>query len=361
MAVPKCIGFVGWRGMVGKIILRRLLSSDQPKFKAILFSSSRLGSIVIQSTQYQIRRTDQLKLLVKCFMILASQGSLLTGELLTKLRKGNWKGYWIDAASFLRNKKSAVIVLDPTNHQILREEVGLGIKSFVGGNCTVSLLLMAVGDAFRRGLVKKLLVTTFQSVSGAGIKAVSNFLERAGNKNPNLDVEVALDNTERAGNCSLSSVTPWIDSNTRKFGTTKEELKGMLELPKLLRGHISKVAFSSICVRVGVLRCHSQSIFLRLEDEHPTISWLSDALQSSHRWLKLIPNLKSPTVRFLIPTQVSRTFAVLVGRIKRATAHFISAFTIGDQLFWGAAEPIVRIVKIICSTRTSLEGVAHQN
>jgi aspartate-semialdehyde dehydrogenase len=347
MAVPKCIGFVGWRGMVGKIILRRLLSSDQPKMKAILFSSSKTGSIVIQSIRYQIRRPSQLKLLLKCFMILASQGSLLTGELLTKLRKENWRGYWIDAASFLRNKKSAIIVLDPINHQTLREEIGLGAKSFVGGNCTVSLLLMAIGNILKRNFVNKLLITTFQSVSGAGIKAVSNFLERAGTKT-NTDAEIVLDNIRRTTNWPLNSVTPWIDSNTRKFGTSKEELKGMLELPKLLRGHTSKVTSSSICVRVGVLRCHSQSIFLRLEDEHITISWLIDALQSSHRWLKLVPNLKSSTIRFLTPTQVSRTFAVLVGRVKRTTAHFVSAFTIGDQLFWGAAEPIVRIVKAIC-------------
>lgn len=347
MADPKCVGFVGWRGSVGNVVVRRLLGS-QHHWKAILFSSSEISGADVLTAHYQVRRTSQLKLLTKCSVILASQGSLFSESTLPQLRRHNWKGYWIDAASSLRNQKCAAIILDPVNHQQQKGEVRAGTKSFVGGNCTVSLMLMAVSNVLKRDLVSQLLVTTFQSVSGGGIRAVRTFLDRALAMRES-DLEGILELTGPArSNWNLHAVTPWIDSNTRRTGTTREELKGIQELSKMTTASSREVAISSVCVRVGVLRCHSQSIFLRLSRD-PNVSWLVDVLQSSHCWLKLVPNLRTLTIHCLTPYQVVGTLTVLVGRVKKATAHFISVFTIGDQLLWGAAEPIVRFGVAISS------------
>lgn len=333
---------------MGNVIVRRLLTSmTHPKL--ILFSTSGISKTNVLMVQHNVRSTNQLRLLMKCAVVISAQGSQLTASAITKLRRKNWSGYWTDAASFLRTKHNVPIALDPVNNKLLEDAIIAGVKSFVGGNCTVSLMLMGIGSVIQMNLAKQLFVTTFQSASGAGVLAVHRLLEQIVTFKVTNVSEILNNKTSPEDDRGVCSVLPWIDDSTKKIGTTREELKGSLELRKIMTNLTNKITISSVCVRVNVIRCHSQSITMRLERNF-NLSGISDVLQSFNCWVKLIPNLRGPSEYFLVPNHVSCTFIVLVGRLKRTAANYVTVFTIGDQLLWGAAEPIVRVTQAVRSS-----------
>lgn len=363
------VGFVGWRGMVGSVLMERMMAEGDFKlFESVFFSTSQVGGKgpAIGTDLPALKDANDLKELSKLDVIVSCQGGDYTTATYDALRSAGYKGYWIDAASTLRMRDSSIIVLDPVNADVIEAGLKAGIKDYIGGNCTVSLMLMALAGLFRRNLVEWVSSMTYQAASGAGAKnmtelvsqmsflaqGASSLLSNPASSALELDknVTAALRGeklpTENFGAPLAASLIPWIDKAVED-GQTREEWKGFAETNKIL-GKKVPIPVDGICVRVSAMRCHSQGLTIKLTKDVP-LDELSAMIGSDHEWVKVVPNTKEATLKELTPAAVSGGLCVPVGRLHKMKMGptFLTCFTVGDQLLWGAAEPVRRILKIV--------------
>jgi aspartate-semialdehyde dehydrogenase len=360
------VGLVGWRGMVGSVLLQRMREEeDFAGLEPIFFSTSNAGGASPKEggDGKKLSNANDLRELAACQVLMSCQGGDYTTEFYGPLRKSGWKGYWIDAASTLRMSDDAVIILDPVNAEVIRNGLALGIRTFAGGNCTVSLMLMAVGGLFKARLVEWMTTMTYQAASGAGaakmvelvkqMECLTDATRKTRSENA-LEVDRLVIQAQRAsylptqeiGAPLAGSLIPWIDRDM-PGGQTREEWKGMAESNKIL-GLDPPVPIDGICVRVGTMRCHSQGLCIKLTKDVP-LRDVEQTLASSNPWVRVIPNDKESTLRCLAPTAVSGKLEIPIGRIHnlKLGLDFLGAFTVGDQLLWGAAEPLRRMLRIL--------------
>jgi len=360
------VGFVGWRGMVGSVLMQRMQEeNDFAGIESIFFSTSNIGGIAPReaSDGAVLKDARDLSELRRCEVLISCQGGEYTTDIYGPLRKSGWKGFWIDAASTLRMSDDAVIILDPVNADVIRDGLARGLRTFAGGNCTVSLMLMAVSGLFKAQLVEWMTTMTYQAASGAGAAKMLELvkqmqcltdLTRATPSENALEVDRMTIQAQRAltlptqeiGAPLAGSLIPWVDRDM-PGGQTREEWKGMAETNKIM-GLTPRVPVDGICVRVGTMRCHSQGLCIKLTRDIP-LRDIEQILANSNPWVKLIPNDKESTVRCLTPTAVSGTLNVPIGRLHKLNMgpEFLGAFTVGDQLLWGAAEPLRRMLGIL--------------
>ena len=360
------VGFIGWRGMVGSVLMQRMREEkDFTGLDPVFFSTSNAGGEAPAEAGdgSTLKNASDLRELARCEVLISCQGGEYTTEIYGQLRKGNWNGYWIDAASTLRMSDDAVIVLDPVNADVIRGALAKDIRAYIGGNCTVSLMLMGVSGLFRAGLVEWMTTMTYQAASGAGAAKMlelvkqMGFLTDATRKSPSenaLEVDRAMIQEQRSPRLPVQefsvplagSLIPWIDKEMPE-GQTKEEWKGMAETNKIM-GLNPGVPVDGICVRVGTMRCHSQGLCIKLKKDVP-LAEIEHILAGANPWVRVIPNNKESTTRCLTPTAVSGTLNVPIGRIHKLKLgpQYLGAFTVGDQLLWGAAEPLRRMLGIL--------------
>lgn len=366
----KNVGFIGWRGMVGSVLMQRMVEErDFDAIRPVFFSTSQLGqaapSFGGQPTG-QLQDAYSLEALKALDIIVTCQGGDYTNEIYPKLRESGWQGYWIDAASSLRMKDDAIIILDPVNQHVIQEGLDKGVKTFVGGNCTVSLMLMSLGGLFANDLVDWVSVATYQAASGGGARHMRELLSQMGMlysevageladpASAILDIERKVTDLGRSGTLPVDnfgvplagSLIPWIDKQLDN-GQTREEWKGQAETNKILNSG-TIIPVDGLCVRVGALRCHSQAFTIKLKKDVslPTI----EAMLGAHNdWVKVVPNDRDITLRELTPAAVTGTLTTPVGRLRKLNMgpEYLSAFTVGDQLLWGAAEPLRRMLRLL--------------
>ncbi|MBJ9999769.1 aspartate-semialdehyde dehydrogenase [Erwinia sp. S43] len=366
----KTVGLVGWRGMVGSVLMQRMIEErDFDVVRPVFFSTSQHGQAAPEfggrsagtlQDAFDIDALSALDIIITC------QGGDYTSEVYPKLRAAGWQGYWIDAASTLRMKDDAIIILDPVNHQVIHDGLNNGIKTFVGGNCTVSLMLMSLGGLFANDLVEWASVATYQAASGGGARHMRELLAQMGMlhdhvakelHNPAsaiLDIERRVTELTRSGTLPTDnfgvplagSLIPWIDKQLEN-GQSREEWKGQAETNKILRTD-SVIPVDGLCVRVGALRCHSQAFTLKLKKDVP-LDEVTQLLASHNEWVKVVPNDRELTMRELTPAAVTGTLNTPVGRLRKLNMgpEYLSAFTVGDQLLWGAAEPLRRMLRLL--------------
>jgi len=360
------VGFIGWRGMVGSVLMQRMQEeNDFAGINPVFFSTSQVGQEAPfgAGKLLDARDIDALK---KLDTVVTCQGGDYTKEIHPQLRTAGWNGYWIDAASSLRMAEDAVIILDPVNRSVIDDALAAGQKDFIGGNCTVSLMLMALGGLFRAGLVEWLTSMTYQAASGAGAPNMRELLAQMGHLNAcvaeelkdpasailEIDRKVTAElqgsaiPTDNFGYPLAGSVLPWIDREVED-GQSREEWKGYAETNKILRS-ATPIPIDGICVRVGAMRCHSQALTIKLNRDVP-IDEIEELLANDNPWAELVPNRKDETLARLTPATVSGTLATPVGRVRKMKMgpQYLSAFTCGDQLLWGAAEPLRRMVRVL--------------
>ncbi len=363
------VGFIGWRGMVGSVLMERMLAErDFNGFEPVFFTTSQAGQAApsIGLDLPTLQDAHDLDTLAKFDILVSCQGGDYTTQVYDKLRGHGFKGYWIDAASTLRMRDSSVIVLDPVNRDIIDAALAAGAKDYIGGNCTVSLMLMALAGLFRRKLVEWISTMTYQAASGAGARNMIELVAQMAHlaeaaspalKNPSttaLDLDRIITEQLRNGTMPTAvfgaplaaSLIPWID-RPMENGQTREEWKGEAEANKIL-GTRQTIPVDGVCVRVSSMRCHSQGLTIKLTRDVP-LDEITAMISSDHEWAKVIPNTREATLRELSPVAVSGTLIVPVGRLRKMTLGptFLTAFTVGDQLLWGAAEPVRRILKIV--------------
>jgi aspartate-semialdehyde dehydrogenase len=363
------VGFVGWRGMVGSVLMDRMLvEKDFGGYEPLFFSTSQAGQKGpdIGVAVPPLVDASDLAALSKMDVIVTCQGGDYTKDIFPRLRTSGWKGYWIDAASTLRMEKDAIIILDPVNRDVIDNGLKSGIKNYIGGNCTVSLMLMAIDGLFKAGLIEWLSSMTYQAASGAGAKNMRELVEQMGVVNQSVagllkDPASAILEIDRRVTASLrepsfptqnfgaplaGSLIPWIDRQVED-GQTREEWKGYAETNKIL-GTNSPIPVDGLCVRVGAMRCHSQALTIKLTKDVP-LADIEALIAKANQWVKVIPNNKEATLKELTPAAISGTLSVPIGRIHKMKMGptFLTAFTCGDQLLWGAAEPVRRMLKIV--------------
>ncbi len=360
------VGIVGWRGMVGSVLMQRMQEeNDLEGIEPVFFSTSQAGQDAPMGAGI-LKSADDIAELSKLDVVITCQGGDYTKAVHPELRKSGWNGYWIDAASSLRMDSDTVIILDPVNRNVIDEALANGVKDFIGGNCTVSLMLMAIGGLFRAGVVEWVSSMTYQAASGAGAPNMRELLSQMGTlegsvadllSNPGsaiLDIDRKVTETlcgdtlptKEFGYPLAGSLLPWIDREVED-GQSREEWKGYVETNKIL-GYAEPIPIDGICVRVGSMRCHSQALTIRLNKDLP-IAEIEALIDKDNDWVKLVPNTKAGSLAELTPTAVSGTLAIPVGRVRKMKMgpHYISAFTCGDQLLWGAAEPLRRMLRIL--------------
>lgn len=359
------VGFVGWRGMVGTVLLERLREQgDLGSFETHFFSTSNAGGAAPDgAAEPLLRDAHDIKRLAQCDAVLSCQGGAYTSRVYPQLRLSGWTGYWIDASSTLRLEDEATLVLDPVNGDSIRQRLADGCRTFAGANCTVSLLLMATAGLFREGLVEWVNTTTYQAVSGAGARKLTELARQISHLSlpqDDLDrlssVEVEGSVTRAQGSDMLPvaeigaplacNVLPWID-RAMEGGQTREEWKASVEATKIL-GTESPVIIDGTCARVDAMRCHSQALCMKLSQDVP-IDELRTIVRSGHSWVRLVDNSQEATLRELTPAAVAGTLDIAVGRIRKLGMgpEYLGAFTVGDQLLWGAAEPLRRLLGIL--------------
>jgi aspartate-semialdehyde dehydrogenase len=360
------VGLVGWRGMVGSVLLQRMQEeNDFAGIEPVFFSTSQAGTPAPMNAG-TLKNASDIAELKKLDVILTCQGGDYTKAIHPELRKAGWQGYWIDAASTLRMEKDAVIILDPVNRGVIDAALAKGQKDFIGGNCTVSLMLMALGGLFRADLVEWLSSMTYQAASGAGAPNMRELINQMGVLHGSVherlqDVASAILDIDRDVTAILRSdimpkaefgfplagnVLPWIDREVED-GQSREEWKGFAETNKIL-GTVNPIPVDGICVRVGAMRCHSQALTIKLKKDVP-IAEIEQLIANDNQWVKLVPNTKADTLAQLTPAAVSGDLSVPVGRVRKMKMgpQYLSAFTCGDQLLWGAAEPLRRMLRIL--------------
>ncbi len=364
------VGFVGWRGMVGSVLMQRMREeNDFDAIEPVFFSTSQAGGKgpAIGRDVPPLKDAKDLEALQAMDVIVTCQGGDYTGAVYPRLRAAGWDGYWIDAASTLRMDKDSVIILDPVNMPVIEDALSRGIKNYIGGNCTVSLMLMAMGGLFRNGLVEWMTAMTYQAASGAGAQNMRELLVQmetiAGAAKPLLDdpaasileIDRVVTHTLRRPDFPVEhfqvplagSLIPWIDREMGN-GQSREEWKGQAETNKILGREGEPVPVDGICVRVGAMRCHSQALTVKLKRDVP-LDEVEDMLASANDWVRVVPNRREDSIRALTPAAVSGTLTIPVGRLRKLNmgGEYLGAFTCGDQLLWGAAEPLRRMLRIL--------------
>ena len=380
----KLVGLVGWRGMVGSVLLDRMQQEgDFPLIEPLFFSTSNAGGKAPAQARNEatLRDAYDIDALKRCDIIITAQGGDYTTEVFPKLRAAGWAGHWIDAASTLRMKSDAVIVLDPVNLPVIQNALSRGGRNWIGGNCTVSCMLMGVGALYKAGLVEWMSTQTYQAASGGGAQHMRELLTQFGTLNSEVrtlldDPKSAILEIDRlllAKQRSLSeaettqfgvplagSLIPWIDKDLGLgknrdedgWGVSREEWKGGAETNKILgQGEgfdQPAVPVDGFCVRVGAMRCHSQSLLFKLKKNVP-LADIEQLIATDNQWVKLVPNNREDTIRQLTPVAVTGTLAIPVGRLRKMAMgpEYLGAFTIGDQLLWGAAEPLRRMLRLL--------------
>ncbi|CAI1931069.1 Aspartate-semialdehyde dehydrogenase [Serratia grimesii] len=365
----KNVGFIGWRGMVGSVLMQRMTQErDFDAIRPVFFSTSQHGSAapVFGGQQGTLQDAYDVDALSALDIIITCQGGDYTNDIYPKLRATGWQGYWIDAASSLRMQDDAIIILDPVNRALIQQGLDKGIKTFVGGNCTVSLMLMSLGGLFANDLVEWASVATYQAASGGGARHMRELLTQMGMLHADvakelqdpasaiLDIERKVTAATRSGKLPTDnfgvplagSLIPWIDKQLDN-GQSREEWKGQAETNKILNSG-SVIPVDGLCVRVGALRCHSQAFTLKLKKDVP-LPEIEQMLATHNDWVRVIPNDRELTMRELTPAAVTGTLNTPVGRLRKLNMgpEYLSAFTVGDQLLWGAAEPLRRMLRIL--------------
>ena len=366
----KKVGIVGWRGMVGSVLMERMSAqNDFQKFTPVFFTTSQAGQTapdVGQGTSELIDAFD-IDTLMDMDIVVTCQGGSYTEAVRPKLAERGWGGYWIDAASTLRMDEQSIIVLDPVNLPVIETAISKGIKNFIGGNCTVSLMLMALGGLFENDWVEWLTSMTYQAASGAGAKNMRELVAQMrtiGDKaapilddpaSAILDLDRKVTDTLRSDAYPVenwgvplgASLIPWID-RAMDNGQTREEWKGFVETNKILGRSDNPIPIDGQCIRIGAMRCHSQAFTIKLKKDVP-LDEINAALGANNDWVRVIPNNKEDSIKDLTPAAVTGTLNVPVGRVRKMNIgeNFLTAFSVGDQLLWGAAEPLRRILNII--------------
>ena len=374
MATP-LVGLVGWRGMVGSVLMQRMQDEGDFAFiEPVFFSTSNAGgpAPAMAKNEKKLYSADDIDALKRCDIIITCQGGDYTKEIYPKIRAAGWKGHWIDAASSLRMVDESVIVLDPVNRPVIDSAISKGGNLWVGGNCTVSLMLMAMGGLFREGAIEWVSAMTYQAASGAGAQNMRELLSQMGALHDAVKTELAdpasaiLDIDRKVAqtirseqfpktnfrNTALAgSLIPWIDVPV-EHGQTKEEWKAGAECNKIMGKPPFRVPGSipidGICVRVGAMRCHSQGLTIKLKKDIP-LPEIEAMLAADNQWVKVVPNEREITERELSPAAVSGTMTIPIGRLHKLAMgpDYLGAFTVGDQLLWGAAEPLRRMLRIL--------------
>lgn len=366
----KRVGLIGWRGMVGSVLMQRMLEErDFDLIEPVFFTTSNVGGqgpaigkdIAALKDAYSIEDLKGLDVILTC------QGGDYTSEVFPKLREAGWQGYWIDAASSLRMDDDSVIVLDPVNRKVIDQALDAGTKNYIGGNCTVSLMLMALGGLYEAGLVEWMSAMTYQAASGAGAQNMRELIKQMGAVNASVADELAdpasaiLDIDRKVAEAMrgesfpvdnfgvplAGSLIPYIDKELPN-GQSREEWKAQAETNKILGRFKNPIPVDGICVRIGAMRCHSQALTIKLNKDVPMAD--IEGLISQHNpWVKLVPNHREDSIRELGPTAVTGTLSVPVGRLRKLNmgSQYLGAFTVGDQLLWGAAEPLRRMLRIL--------------
>ena len=366
----KQVGLVGWRGMVGSVLMQRMRDeNDFADIDPVFFTTSNVGGKGpdIGKDIPALKDAFDLEALKPMDVIITCQGGDYTSEVYPRLRAEGWKGYWIDAASTLRMEDDAVIVLDPVNRRNIDQALRDGVKTYVGGNCTVSLMLMGLGGLFEQGLVEWMSAMTYQAASGAGAQNMRELISQMGAINASvadkladpasaiLDIDRTVAETLRGdafpvdnfGVPLAGSLIPWIDKQLAN-GQSREEWKAQAETNKIIGRSGRPIPVDGICVRIGAMRCHSQALTIKLNKDVP-LADIESLLAEHNPWSKVIPNTKEDTLAGLTPTAVTGTLSVPVGRLRKLNmgSQYLSAFTVGDQLLWGAAEPLRRMLRIL--------------
>ena len=365
------VGLVGWRGMVGSVLMERMRAEgDFALIEPLFFSTSNAGGAApagLAKNETKLLDGNDVDALKRCDIVITCQGGDYTSEIFPKLRAAGWAGHWIDAASSLRMKDDAVIVLDPVNLPVIKNALAKGQRNWIGGNCTVSCMLMGVGALYKAGLVEWMSTQTYQAASGGGAAHMRELLTQYGTLN--AEVKALLDDPKSAileidrkviaKQRSLSatetanfgvplggSLIPWIDRDMGD-GQSREEWKGMAETNKIL-GNATAVPVDGFCVRVGAMRCHSQALTFKLKKNVP-LADVEALIAADNAWVKVVPNTREATIRDLTPVAVTGTMTIPVGRLRKLAMgpEYLGAFTIGDQLLWGAAEPLRRMLRIL--------------
>ncbi len=368
------VGFVGWRGMVGSVLLQRMRDEgDFGLIDAEFFSTSTVGGEGpdVGGGRKPLQDGQDIAALAALDAIVTCQGGDYTSDVFPRLRAAGWTGYWIDAASSLRMKDDAVIILDPVNREVIDAALAAGVKNYIGGNCTVSLMLMGLAGLFRHDLVEWMTCMTYQAASGAGAQNMRELLAQMGAAHDaagsllgdpgsailDLDREVAgalrdpAFPTKQFGVPLAGSLIPWIDKDLGD-GMSREEWKGGVETNKILgrggAGGAAPIPVDSICVRIGAMRCHSQALTIKLKRDLP-LAEIEAILASANEWVRVVPNTKEESITRLTPAAVTGKLEVPVGRLRKLAmgGEYLGAFTVGDQLLWGAAEPLRRMVRIL--------------
>ena len=362
------IGFVGWRGMVGSVLMDRMRAdNDFTLIDPVFFTTSNVGGKGPGESKEPLTDAKSIADLKRMDAIVTCQGGDYTNEVYPKLRAAGWDGYWIDAASALRMKNDAVIILDPVNMQVIDDALARGVKNYIGGNCTVSLMLMALHGLFKEGLVEWMTAMTYQAASGAGAQNMRELLEQMGVAHAaagglladpasailEIDRRVAdmlrsdALPKEHFGVALAGSLIPWIDKEMDN-GQSREEWKGQAEGNKILGREDRPIPIDGLCVRIGAMRCHSQALTIKLTRDLP-LAEIEAILASANHWVKVIPNTRAASMRELTPAAVTGSLSVPVGRLRKLNmgGKYLSAFTVGDQLLWGAAEPLRRMLRVL--------------
>jgi aspartate-semialdehyde dehydrogenase len=371
----KLVGLVGWRGMVGSVLMQRMQDEgDFAHIEPVFFTTSNPGGAApkMAKNETTLKSASDLTELSKCDIIISCQGGDYTSEVFPKLRASGWNGYWIDAASTLRMNDDAVIVLDPVNLDVIKNAMTRGVKNFVGGNCTVSCMLMGLGGLFEHKLVDWMTSMTYQAASGGGAQHMRELLTQFGTINgavrPLLDdpasaiLEIdravlatqhgmSAEETKQFGVPLAGNLIPWIDKDLGN-GQSKEEWKAGAETNKILglgEAFGSRaIPVDGLCVRIGAMRCHSQALTIKLNKDVP-LDEINDIIASHNQWVKVVPNTREASMQDLSPAAVTGSLTIPVGRLRKLAmgGDYLSAFTVGDQLLWGAAEPLRRMLRII--------------
>ena len=369
------VGLVGWRGMVGSVLMNRMIEEgDFEHFTPVFFSTSNAGGQApdfggVITNAGTLKDANDISELAKCDVIITCQGGDYTKAVHPALRDGGWVGYWIDAASSLRMEDDAIIILDPINRDVIDTALANGKKDFIGGNCTVSLMLMAIGELFRRDWVEWVSAMTYQAASGAGAANMRELIAGMGVLHDSvadkladpasaiLQIDHIIANTQRSDNFPkqqfgavlAGSLIPYIDSQLDN-GQSREEWKGQAETNKILgKADDDIINIDGICVRIGAMRCHSQALTIKLKKDIPLADIEQALIDSKNPWLDVVPNNKPDNMERLTPVAVTGTLNVAVGRLRKMNmgGEYLTAFTVGDQLLWGAAEPLRRMLDII--------------
>jgi aspartate-semialdehyde dehydrogenase len=365
------VGIIGWRGMVGSVLVQRMREErDFDLIDPVFFSTSQAGATApeIGKRVPTVKGANDVRELAAMDVLISCQGGEYTADIHPQLRKAGWTGYWIDAARQLRMAEDAVIILDPVNRPVIDRALDRGIKDYIGGNCTVSLMLMAMDGLFRADLIEWITSMTYQAASGGGAKTMRQLLKQMGIEHasvadlladPNssiLDIDRTVIGAQRARELPVEdtqgfplagSLLPWIDADLGN-GQSREEWKAQAEGNKILGRSSQPIPIDGICVRVGAMRCHSQALTVKLRKDVP-LGEIERMLATANDWVKVVPNQKDASLRELTPTAVTGTLTVPVGRLKKLSmgGDYLQAFTVGDQLLWGAAEPLRRMLRII--------------